>query len=277
MAVTLYSPTAEIFFRRRGRRRSEDARARARLPRPDHGLRARRSREPTAGGAVLIFGRQTDGICDLFERFPKVKAKVDAGYRGLAKQFPDQVQAPPPKPKKDARPEEVAAWDAARHQQSSERICVEHANAEHKKWRTLQRFGVDRSAAVNITSGGRTFTPLRSGATVPMSLLEFDQRVADHDGASFGSTPVRLTGFVARTADGNGFRIARYQIACCAADAVAAVVRVTGTAGNPPARDQWVTVTGTFQMRGTCSGVVLEAVGDDGPGSGGGLEFHDLP
>jgi hypothetical protein len=43
---------------------------------------------------------------------PQVKAKVDAGYRGLAKQFPDQVQAPPLKPKKDATPEEVAAFGA---------------------------------------------------------------------------------------------------------------------------------------------------------------------
>jgi len=112
----------------------------------------------------------------------------------------------------------------------------------------LGSFGVDRSAAVNVTSGGRTFDPLPAGGTaVPMSLLEFDERVADHDGASFGSTPVRLTGFVARAADGKGFRIARYQIACCAADAAASVVRVTGTTGNPPARDQWVTVIGTFQ------------------------------
>jgi hypothetical protein len=55
---------------------------------------------------------KTEGICDLFERYPKVKAKVDAGYQGLAKQYPDQVQAPPPKPKKDVLPEEVAAWDA---------------------------------------------------------------------------------------------------------------------------------------------------------------------
>jgi uncharacterized repeat protein (TIGR03943 family) len=111
----------------------------------------------------------------------------------------------------------------------------------------LGSFGVDRSAAINVSSDGKTFDPLPAGRTVPMSLLEFDQRTADHDGASFGATPVRLTGFVAATADGPGFRIARYQIACCAADAVAAVVRVTGTAGNPPARDQWVTVTGTFQ------------------------------
>jgi hypothetical protein len=83
---------------------------------------------------------KTDGICDLFERFPDVKAKVDAGYRGLAKQFPGQVQAPPLKPKKDAAADEVAAWEKERRQQSSERICVEHANAEHKQWRTLQRY-----------------------------------------------------------------------------------------------------------------------------------------
>lgn len=112
---------------------------------------------------------------------------------------------------------------------------------------SLGSFGVNRGAAVEVTSGGRTFPPLRSGRTVPMSLLEFDQRTADHNGASFGSATVRLTGFVTGTTDRNGFRIARYQIACCAADAVASVVRVTGTSGNLPSRDQWVTVTGAFQ------------------------------
>ena len=51
-----------------------------------------------------------------------------------------RVQAPPLKPKKDASPEETAAYQAGRHRQSSERICVEHANAEHKQWRPLQRY-----------------------------------------------------------------------------------------------------------------------------------------
>lgn len=32
------------------------------------------------------------------------------------------------------------AWREQRRRQSSRRICVEHANAEHKKWRRLQRF-----------------------------------------------------------------------------------------------------------------------------------------
>lgn len=82
----------------------------------------------------------TEGIGDLFERYPQVKAKVDAGYRGLAKRFPDQVQAPPKKPGKDAPAEDITAWEEARKEQSSERICVEHANAEHKQWRPLQRY-----------------------------------------------------------------------------------------------------------------------------------------
>jgi uncharacterized membrane protein YcgQ (UPF0703/DUF1980 family) len=56
-----------------------------------------------------------------------------------------------------------------------------------------------------------------------------------------------LTGFVAQASDGTGFRLARYQIACCAADAVAAVARVVGVTGDPPARDTWVVVTGTYR------------------------------
>jgi DDE superfamily endonuclease/Helix-turn-helix of DDE superfamily endonuclease len=83
---------------------------------------------------------RTEGIADLLTQYPQVKAKVDAGYRGLAKEFPDQVQAPPLKPKKDATAEETAAYETERHSQSSERICVEHANAEHKQWRPLQRY-----------------------------------------------------------------------------------------------------------------------------------------
>ena len=83
---------------------------------------------------------RTEGIADLFTRYPQARAKADAGYRGLAKEFPDQVQAPPLKPGKDATPEETAAYQEQRHKQSSERICVEHANAEFKQWRPLQRF-----------------------------------------------------------------------------------------------------------------------------------------
>lgn len=83
---------------------------------------------------------RTEGIADLYEQFPQVKTKNDAGYRGLAKQFPGQAEVPPLKPKKDAGPEETASYEEKRHRQSSERICVEHANAELKQWRPLQRY-----------------------------------------------------------------------------------------------------------------------------------------
>ena len=83
---------------------------------------------------------RTDGIEDLLRRHPGVQAEVDAGYQGLARDFPGQVSAPPKKPRKDAPPEETASWDQLRHQQSSQRICVEHAIAEPKQWRALQRW-----------------------------------------------------------------------------------------------------------------------------------------
>jgi len=49
---------------------------------------------------------RTAGIAGLYQQYPRVKTKNDAGYRGLARQFPDQVEVPPLKPKKDATSEE---------------------------------------------------------------------------------------------------------------------------------------------------------------------------
>ena len=54
---------------------------------------------------------RTDGIEDLLRRHPGVQAEADAGYQGLARDFPGQVSAPPKKPRNDAPPEETARWD----------------------------------------------------------------------------------------------------------------------------------------------------------------------
>jgi uncharacterized repeat protein (TIGR03943 family) len=114
----------------------------------------------------------------------------------------------------------------------------------------LGSFGVSRTTTVDVRTGSGTFAPLRAAAApVTMTVLEFDQRAEDRAGASFAGVPVRLVGFVAGPADG-GFRLARYQIACCAADAVAAVADVRGITGDPPARDTWVSVIGTFRPGG---------------------------
>ena len=111
---------------------------------------------------------------------------------------------------------------------------------------TLGSYGLDHAATIDVRAGGEVFDPIPpSDEPVAMTLLEFGQRAFDHGGASFKDASVQLTGFVAGAVEG-GFRLARYQIACCAADAAPVVVLVAGTEGDAPARDQWVSVTGTF-------------------------------
>jgi uncharacterized repeat protein (TIGR03943 family) len=112
---------------------------------------------------------------------------------------------------------------------------------------TLGSYGVGRAATVDIRAGAPVFKSLAQAAKPhPMTLLEFGQRAYDHNGSNFNGAVVQLTGFVA-AAENRGFQLARYQIACCAADATPAVVRVVGTSGDAPPLDQWVVVTGTFQ------------------------------
>ena len=104
-------------------------------------------------------------------------------------------------------------------------------------------------SAVNVKSGGGVFAPLDPQAGPhEMSLLEFDQRAFEGtQGASFNGATVRLVGFVGPT-KADGFLVARYSIACCAADALAATAHVvTGWDGPVPARDTWVEVEGTLR------------------------------
>ncbi|MFG3383210.1 transposase family protein [Streptomyces sp. NPDC047999] len=83
---------------------------------------------------------RAEGIAEQLRLHPSVKTKVDEGYRGLANEFPGQVSAPPKKPKDDALDGEKRAWREMRRRQSSRRIVVEHANAEMRHWRPLQRY-----------------------------------------------------------------------------------------------------------------------------------------
>lgn len=115
---------------------------------------------------------------------------------------------------------------------------------------TLGAYGVNRAGTVKVRPGHAFFKPLkRVDAPVEMTLVEYIERALEHNGASFRRVPVKLTGFVAGSEAG-GFRLARYQIACCAADATPVSLDVVGTSGAPPSNDQWVTVTGTFQRGG---------------------------
>ncbi|WP_412737889.1 transposase family protein [Krasilnikovia sp. MM14-A1259] len=83
---------------------------------------------------------RVEGVDALLDAYPSVKVLVDAGYQGLARDHHDQVSAPPLKLRPGAPTEQQAAWEHDRKRQSSQRIAVEHAIAELKWWRVLQRF-----------------------------------------------------------------------------------------------------------------------------------------
>jgi DDE superfamily endonuclease/Helix-turn-helix of DDE superfamily endonuclease len=83
---------------------------------------------------------RTEGVEDLLQCYPQVGCEVDSGYPGLARDYPGQVTGPPKKPGRDASADDLARWETQRKNQSSRRICIEHAIAEPKKWRPLQRY-----------------------------------------------------------------------------------------------------------------------------------------
>ena len=103
-----------------------------------------------------------------------------------------------------------------------------------------------------VPGGGDSgFQPLAAPVrgAVPLSMAEFVTRAVRDPGQSLAGVRVRLVGFVAPS-EGHegGYRLTRFVIFCCAADAEAlqAVIRGDPT---PRARDQWLEVEGTWQPR----------------------------
>ncbi|MGW9284872.1 transposase family protein [Streptomyces diastaticus] len=84
------------------------------------------------------------GIC--FQHFPDVEVLLDDGYLGLRRDHPGQAITPPRKPNKIALPHVHAAREEARHRHSAKRITVEHALADHKRWKQLSRWMHRREA-----------------------------------------------------------------------------------------------------------------------------------
>jgi uncharacterized repeat protein (TIGR03943 family) len=101
-----------------------------------------------------------------------------------------------------------------------------------------------------VPGGDGGFQPLAAPVrgAVPMSMAEFVTRAARDPGQSLAGVRVRLVGFVTPSDDGDGYRLTRFVIFCCAADAEAmqAVVRGDPT---PRARDQWLEVEGRWLPR----------------------------
>ena len=107
------------------------------------------------------------------------------------------------------------------------------------------------SRSVVPGGGDGDFPPLAAPVrgAVPMPMAEFVTRAVRDPGQSLAGVRVRLTGFVAPAEAGDhGWRLTRFVIFCCAADAEALQAVVHGDAA-PRARDQWLQVEGTWQPR----------------------------
>lgn len=105
----------------------------------------------------------------------------------------------------------------------------------------------ERSAGTPYRDPGRAVSglrPLPGGDPVPLAVGDFYVRARYDAGASLIGRRVELTGFVSEDPEGRWY-VTRFEIACCAADAIAVRVRVDG-ADAAPARDTWVRVTGTW-------------------------------
>jgi uncharacterized repeat protein (TIGR03943 family) len=98
--------------------------------------------------------------------------------------------------------------------------------------------------------GGGQFPPLAAPVrgAVPMPMAEFVTRAVRDPAQSLAGVRVRLVGFVAPAEGGGGYRLTRFVIFCCAADAEALQAVVTSDP-TPRARDQWLEVEGTWQPR----------------------------
>lgn len=88
------------------------------------------------------------------------------------------------------------------------------------------------------------------GQAAPLRVLDFVRAARDPDDQDLlAATPVRLTGFVTADEEGDGttFFLTRFTIGCCAADALAVLVRVDLPEDDElPTPDEWIAVEGTL-------------------------------
>jgi uncharacterized repeat protein (TIGR03943 family) len=97
------------------------------------------------------------------------------------------------------------------------------------------------------------YPPLDAGDPAELSLIEYSNRAVFDQGATLDGREVALTGFVTQRPE-EGWYVTRMAIACCAADALAVKVVVTGDDPGVWPDDTWVTVVGRFVEQGDRQG-----------------------
>ncbi|MFE7616087.1 transposase family protein, partial [Streptomyces sp. NPDC057496] len=83
---------------------------------------------------------RNEGIDICFQHLRDVEVLLDDGHLGLRRDHPGRAVTPPRKGNKISPPEALEARQRARHRHSSKRISVEHALADHKRWKQLIRW-----------------------------------------------------------------------------------------------------------------------------------------
>ncbi|MCX4564587.1 transposase [Streptomyces phaeochromogenes] len=83
---------------------------------------------------------RNEGIGTCFQHFPDAKVLLDDDCLGLLRDHPGHAVTQPRKGNKIGPPEVLAARLQARHRHSSKHMTVEHALADHKRWKQLVRW-----------------------------------------------------------------------------------------------------------------------------------------
>jgi uncharacterized repeat protein (TIGR03943 family) len=115
----------------------------------------------------------------------------------------------------------------------------------------LGSYAVSNRSATPAGGADGEYPPLAAPVrgAVPMSMAEFVTRALRDPDQSLAGVRVRLVGFAAPSeGEEGGYRLTRFTLFCCAADAEAFQAVVHGD-HTPRARDQWLEVEGTWLPR----------------------------
>jgi putative membrane protein len=111
----------------------------------------------------------------------------------------------------------------------------------------LGSYAADRDTAVQVPppAASGDFPPLPAGDPVTVRLDEYEARSVWDAGRTLAGRRVALVGFVTLR-PGGGYYLTRIVITCCAADATAARVLVTGAGAGGFGKDTWLEVVGHY-------------------------------
>jgi uncharacterized repeat protein (TIGR03943 family) len=132
----------------------------------------------------------------------------------------------------------------------------------------LGSYAANRGGANRVAAPVLDLPPLAApvDGAVPMSIGDTVVRALYEPGGPLLDTPVRMIGFVSRDDDRSGYRLSRFSVSCCAADASVRQVFVAG-GSDLFEDDTWVEVVARFD------GTVVDP---DGEGGAVGLPVLEL-